>query len=223
MNITPCSAKLHINSLLQRSQDSTRLQQALLEIFSPQDLSRADLDRLLYWVGVLDSAPAGLDSKSSQTPAPWSSLDYSAPGRPLVRPEELLLIPGFQDLPLDWIRDMFTVWGQPGRINLNFASQEAALALIPELEPYWDRITAVRQKAGLTHPNQLLTEIGLEMATYQEILEYLSWEPTHLEIQVESQEGSWYKRYRYIVQLDPVNPGAKPQVMAKDILQTRQQ
>ncbi|MFW6388285.1 MAG: hypothetical protein ACOCY9_00125 [Desulfohalobiaceae bacterium] len=222
VNITPCSAKLNINALLGKSSDSSRMQQALQDILDNQGLPRADLDHLLYWIGALDSAPADFAASNAQQTTAWSGLDFTAPGRDLQRPEELLLIPGFEQLPQEWVREQFTVWGQPGRINLNYASQEVALALLPELEPYWDRITSMRQDTGLTHPNQLLTEIGLDMTTYQQILGFLSWQPTHFEIHIESQVGSWYKKYRYIVQKEPINTDSGPQVLVKDILHSGQ-
>lgn len=219
ITVLPCSGKLDINALTRNPEDRERVKQALLTIFKTQDLTRTDLDRLLTWTGALKSGSRGPDHMDMQLALARRNRDYSAPGRALQRPEELLLVPGFEDLSPAWIRRFFTVWGPPGKINLNFAPQETAVALVPELEPYWDRIEAKRQKSGLTHPNQLLTAVGLDMATYSQILPFLIWEATRFEILIESREGSWYTKYRYIVQYDPVSSGFAPQVLARDVLQ----
>lgn len=219
IRILPCSGKLNINSLTRSLEDRKRMEQAMLAIFRSQGMTRADLDHLLTWMGSLEADPLDPYEKNMRQALPQISQDVRPPGRPLLRPEELLLVPGFEELSPTWIRSFFTVWGQPGKINLNFARQEVVTAFIPELKPYWDRIEDTRRDTGITHPNQLLTAIGLDMTTYLQILPFLSWEATHFEIRVESQEGSWCHKSRYIVQQHPVTPGSHPQVLVRDTLQ----
>ncbi|MDZ7762788.1 MAG: type II secretion system protein GspK [Desulfovermiculus sp.] len=219
IHILPCSGKLNINNLTRNPEDRKRMEQAILDIFRSQDLTRTDLDHLLTWMGSLEADPLDPHEKNMRQALSQRSQDVTPPGRPLLRPEELLLVPGFAELSPTWIRRFFTVWGQPGKINLNFASREIVMAFIPELEPYWERIQDIRRDTGITHPNQLLTAVGLDMTTYLQILPFLSWEATYFEVRVESQEGGWYNKYRYIVQQHPITPGSDPQVLVRDTLQ----
>ena len=218
--ITPCSAKLNLNGLAQKKKVFQRLQQALLEIFRPENISPKEIQNFLYWIGANDSPASVPGTQAMELSSTRRDLNYSPPGRTLIRPEELLLIPGFTHLSPDWIRQRFTVWGQPGRIDLSFASREIILAFLPELAPYWDRIAEFRLDNKLTHPNQLLTEIGLDMDTYSQVLPYLSWETEHFEILIQSREGEWQEVQRYIVQYDLVGAQARPQILARDILHT---
>jgi len=218
--ITPCSAKIELNGLVKQSKHAERLQRALLDILGPKDVSRQDVEHLLYWVQGQNSTSSALDQQLSGSSSKWSDLNYKAPGRALQRPEEILLIPGFSHLSPDWIQGRFTTWGQPGRINLNFASQETVLAFLPELKAYWDHIATFRRDTGFTHPNQLLSEIGMDMDTYSQILPFLAWEAAHYEIVIQSREGEWVEIQRYIVQLDPMNVKDEPEVKVRDIMFT---
>ncbi|MDP1340767.1 hypothetical protein, partial [Klebsiella variicola] len=66
----------------------------------------------------------------------------------MERPEDLLLVRGFENLSPEWVRERFSVWGEDDRVNLNAAPQAILLALVPELEPYWPAIDRYRQEHG---------------------------------------------------------------------------
>jgi hypothetical protein len=103
---------------------------------------------------------------------------------------------------------------------LNFASREIVLSFLPELEAYWDQIATFRRDTGLTHPNQLLSAIGMDIDTYSQLLPFLTWEAANYEIVIQSREGEWLEIQRYIVQLDPMNPNDDLQVKVRDIIYT---
>jgi type II secretory pathway component PulK len=220
ITITPCSAKIELNGLAKRNKGSERLHRALLDILGPEDISTQELENLLYWMRDKRATMWTSDQNFIQTSSTWRNLHYKAPGRPLQRPEEIMLIPGFSHLSPDWIRHRFTTWGQPGRINLNFASREIVLSFLPELEAYWDQIATFRRDTGLTHPNQLLSAIGMDIDTYSQLLPFLTWEAANYEIVIQSREGEWLEIQRYIVQLDPMNPNDDLQVKVRDIIYT---
>ncbi len=221
VRIKPCAAKLNLHALNKTQQKRQPWEEAVLEIFRDQELSRFELENLLHWMGAPDVESYHAESPGLQDSYALKGLHYSAPERELTRPEELLLIPGFKDVSAPWLRQHFTLWGRQDKININFVARETALALLPELKPYWDRIEDFRQQEGISHPNQLLTEINMDLAVYNQVLPFISWDASYYEILVRVQEGQWLEEHRFIVRLNRMNPELPPEVLVQDILDTR--
>lgn len=219
INIAPCSARLNLNILARDWEDPERSEQAVLTILEDKGLGRDEMEHLLYWMGVLETEGHG--RPGLERVYEDKNLDYAPPRRDLSRPEELLLVPGFRELSPDWVREYFTVWGEPEKIDLNFVSREVALALLPELEPYWGRLESMRQGEGITHANQLL-ETGMDIDLYNRVLPYVTFDPNRFEILVEVREGAWYEKHRYIVEQDPMDPDSSPEVLFRDVLEGKQ-
>ena len=218
INITSCAARLPINALLAQGDDQEQLQEAILDMFTARGVPMEQMAHLLYWMGhpetVQDQSLVAALNYDYYT----ANLEYSAPARKLQKPEELLLIPGFEDLSAAWIRQNFTVWGEQDRIDINSADRDIVLALIPELRPYWSRIAELRREKRLTHPNQLLSGTSMSMSTYTHALNFLIFEPEYYEILVQVQLGSWQEKHRYIVQAAHSQSGSSARVLAKDLL-----
>ncbi|MCA1743146.1 MAG: general secretion pathway protein GspK, partial [Desulfovibrionales bacterium] len=221
IKISPCASKLNLNLADLKEQQAERMENALLNILTGVNLTADDISSLQYWSGVQDSdkRPPYFET----IPQLYSSenKEYKAPRRALTRPEELLLIPGFEDLDPGWIRRHFTVWGEQAGIDINSADRGITLALLPELEPYWDRLDSYRQKRNITHPNELIKNAGLDIATYRTVLPYIIINPEVFEIIIEVREGSWYEKHRYIVQRNIIDSAQTPQVLVRDVLERK--
>lgn len=221
VKIFPCAARLNLNGLGNKGRSGKRFTDAILDILATVDLSVDELNSLRHWTGTLDSEQQGsIPGRMPELHSPGNP-GYKAPQRNMARPEELMLVPGFEDLEPGWIRQRFTVWGDQTGIDINFADQEIVLALLPELESYWERLDSYRQKQGITHPNQLLENIGLDIATYNTVLPHIILKPEVFEIIIEVREGSWYEQHRYIVKKNMINPDQPPKVMVRDVLETK--
>jgi len=221
IRITPCEARINLNGLTTDSNGRERLENALLSLLLDKGLSYQGLEHLLYWIGALEIGPGLRGAAHLNEYYAGRDSGYSPPGRALTRPEELLLVGGFEELSPEWIRSWFTVWGEPAKIDINFASRETALAMLPELDRYWDRIESFRTSSGFTHPNQLLSETGMDLATYNTVLPYLVFESKHFEIIIEIHEGSWSEKHRYIVVREGLNSRITPEVLVRDVLESR--
>ncbi len=221
IKIMPCSSKINLNGLTAGGDGRDRLEQAILSIFQDNGLSYQELEHLLYWTGSLEIRSGSRGGNPFDEYYLRNDSGYSPPGRPLTRPEELLLVAGFENVSPEWVRTWFTVWGEPARIDINFASRETALAILPELEPYWQKIESFRASSGITHPNQLLTEIGMDLTVYNTVLPRIVLESRQFEIIIEIHEGSWYEKHRYIVVRDSLNPGMPPKIRGRDVLESR--
>jgi len=221
IKITPCAARINLNGLATGGIGRARLEKAVLSILMDEGLSYYELEHLLYWIGTVQIPPGARGGNPFEEYYSRNDSGYTPPGRRLTRPEELLLVGGFEDLSPEWVRKWFTVWGEPVRIDINFASRETALAILPELEPYWNRIDSFRTASGITHPNQLLTEIGMDLSVYNTVLPFIILESQHFEIIVEIQEGSWYEKHRYIVSRNVLNPSTPPEIRVRDVLDSR--
>ncbi len=221
ISIIPCTARINLGHLGGKGPDRERVHNALIELFNQAGLPHDAVSFLLHWTGNLDPQESSSSHNEILDYYALNSLEYSAPGRELTRPEELMLIPGFEEVSPDWIRKHFSVWGDKSAIDLNHVHRQVALALLPELEPYWYRLESFRQNRIITHPNQLLTEMGLDIATYSKILPHVTLDPELFEIIIEVREGSWYEKHRYIVQKNIIDPRQIPRVLVRDILETK--
>lgn len=221
IKITPCASRLNLNLAGLQEQQAERMKNALSIILARVSLKADDLASLRYWSGVPVPEKRLFISKEIPHFYALENREYKAPQRALTRPEELLLVPGFEGLDPGWIRQHFTVWGEQAGIDINSADKEIVLALLPELEPYWDRLDSSRQKRNIAHPNELIKNAGLDIATYHAVLPYIILNPEVFEIIIEVREGSWYEQHRYIVQRDMIDPASPPKVLVRDVLETK--
>ncbi len=221
ITIRPCTAGIDINGLRSTKENRQRIEAAMLSLLEQKGLSRQELDHLLYWLGALELPPQSRGANPFEDHYARNDFPYSPPKRPLTRPEELLLVAGFEGLDAQWVREHFTVWGEAAKIDIHFTSRETALALVPELEPYWSRIESQRAVHGISHPNDLLNKVGMDMETYSTVLRHLSFQWTQFEIIVEAREGAWYEKHRYIVMVDGLGASTPPKVLVRDVLEAR--
>ncbi|WP_291321884.1 type II secretion system protein GspK [Desulfonatronospira sp.] len=218
--IIPCVSRLPINAMVTESNNREDFRKAVFELFAAGDFSLEKMEHLLYWMGDMEISGHGATTAALVHDYSSRNLEYSAPGRKLQKPEEILMIPGFEDLNPEWIRQNFTVWGEQDRIDINSADREIVLALIPELTPYWSGIESLRREKRITHPNQLLTATDMDMSTYTHALNYIVIDPEYYEILVQVELGGWIEKHRYIVQAVDSQHETSARVLAKDVLKS---
>lgn len=218
ITIIPCSARINLRGLSREGEQGRRIRRAVLYLLRSIDLNEPQMQNLLDWIG--------FDPQDQ----PWNNIrpeqeiagsPYQKPLRPLSRPEEILLIPGFEEVEPGWVSTTFTIWGRDTGISLDYAGRDALLALLPELEPYWEKISAFRQTRSFTHPNQLLSEIGLDARAYSTVLPFIHLDPEYFEIIIEVRQGSWYEKRRYIARMDLYDSEQPPEVLTVDILEAK--
>jgi len=216
IEITPCNARININSVLTAS-NPFRAQRAVQQLVIGAGLSQ---DRLLYLADWLDSdfaetAPGGEDLVYHRK---WPR--YGPRNSGLDRPEELLLVFGWENTDPEWVTDHFTTWGDVDRININFTTEETFSAWLPELRLHWSRIESRRQSRGFEHVSQLASLLGaLENEDlYMKLEPYLTVSSEYFRIMVEVELPDWYELRRYIVYRRTTRPGYEPEIIAKDVL-----
>jgi type II secretory pathway component PulK len=139
----------------------------------------------------------------------------------MLRPEELLLVAGWERIPPAFVRNRFTVWSGGSKVNLNFAPMEVLQALIPELDRYLDGIQLWREQRGFTHISQLLsaTSMGSGSSEYNAALNCLTVSSDVFQVLVEARAAGCLIRKRYVLGRNPLRPDDKPALLAVDRLE----
>lgn len=224
ITIMPANAKLNLNavrfsSMLPATQQRLEHSVALL---LAEAASEASVEDVLDWITPEEEqSPVTRRRVESRYTGAYPS--YKPRGGQLKRPEELLLVRGFGALDPAWVRERFTVWGEDGRINLNAASQEVLLALLPELEAYWPAIDRYRLEHGFARPDELLSRIRLPMDLYQRVLPSIRLDAEVFEALVEVRQPAWHELHRIVLQKDLLGEESPVRVLAADILEARMQ
>ncbi len=140
---------------------------------------------------------------------------------PLAAPEELLLVLGWENIPVSFIRSHFTVWGPSRQINLNFAPPDVIQAYLPELNRHLDSILFWREQKGFTHVSQLLsaTTMVSEGEEYGAVLPNVTVSSDVFQVDVEAKTAGCLIRKRYILNRNPRRPGDKPGLSQQDTLE----
>lgn len=226
MRITfvPVNAKLNLNALRRTSgQPPVRqpLERAVALVLAGATpaVPEGTVADILDWI-----SPGGQSENihsRNRIPARYDQVAYKPRKGPLERPEELLLVHGFEALDPAWVREHFTIWGEDERVNLNAAPRSIILALAPELEPYWPAVDRHRMERGFVRPDELLTVIRLPMDVYQRVLPRIRLDADVYEAVVEIRLPAWYERHRIILQREPLNEDAPVRILAADMLEAR--
>lgn len=211
IQITPCDALINVNDV----QDD-RVANAILYLLKNPERELM-LMSLKCWMdqSILRRLPIFRRPNYSMTEPHYGPREDE-----LTRPEELSLVEGFQDIPLDDIRRVFTVWGEDKKMNLNFASSLLIDAYFPELRPYTEELVKHTQLSGLTNISQLLDITGMDPASeeYQDVIKYATIKSSTFQVLVTVNSNGCHLQKRYILERDPMQPQAKPQLVAQDEL-----
>ncbi|WP_045210751.1 type II secretion system protein GspK [Desulfonatronovibrio magnus] len=216
ISIIPCASKINIGAATETQAVGERFRQAIYNLLTTQGLSLNEMNSLLYWIGA--SEPMGPHNDFSVLQLS-DALPFQPPERIPDRPEELKLVPGLENISASWISSKLTVWSAYHAIDINTASQTIVLAVLPELEHYWDQISRLRQSQSITHPNELLNRVGLDMATYTTVLPYISFQPEYFEMTVEVRQGAWMEKHRIILKAHLMDHDTAPEIVARDVLE----
>ena len=118
----------------------------------------------------------------------------------LKRPEEVLLVAGWEDIAPDWIRSVFTAWGDSDPVlNINFAPIAVLEALVPELASYRPQIVAFRNTQGFRDTSQLMTVTGMEQEAYAKIAQFLTVRSDVFQVTVRAEVGTWVEIRRFVL------------------------
>lgn len=222
ITILPANARLNLNALGRTSaqpglrQRLDRAMGLLLAEAAPQ----ASLEDILDWITPeADHSPAARRRMEGRYDG--LRFAYNPRGGPLERPEELLLVRGFEALDPALVREAFTVWGDDHRVNLNAAPREVLLALAPELGPHWPAIDARRTEHGFARPDELLSQVRLPMDVYQKILPLIRVDADVYEALVEINLPAWFELHRFILERPPLQADEPARLLAADILEAR--
>jgi len=221
ITVLPVNAKLNLNAL-RRTSDTlsqlSRLEQAIALVLSEASAA-GSVEDILDWMSPEEEGRSVFTRRRIM--ARYEHAAYKPRNGPLERPEELLLVHGFERLDPAWVREFFTVWGQDDRVNLNVAPRIILLALFPELEPYWPAIDRHRTEQGFSRPDELLTRIRLPMDVYQRVLPRISLNADLFEALVEIRQPAWYELHRIILEREPFSEDAPVRILAADVLEAR--
>ena len=213
--VSPCNSRLNINALHKDGEAKERFMKVFTDFLQDKRIKSSSLDLLYGWIGA--------NNKDDLiTPANYENKMYSPKKSKLFRPEEMRLVPGFEELPNTWINDFFTVWGSDClSININYASREIILGLLPELDQYWEMIADYRKDSAFISIDQLVTEIGLDMETYQDIMPFLTCSFDYVRVSAFIKQGAWISKHRFIIRYNGLGSDEPFNVVTHDIVDRR--
>lgn len=221
LDIEPSNSRLNLNGLTKGSNKRQKRIREGLRRFFLQKQER--LDPIRYLLDWMDE-----DSENDHDVMGGEGLEYEhrepsySPRNALLqRPEEVLLIKGWENRKADWIRKQFTIWGENTeayhKLNINFAPRDILLALIPELKGYWPRIKSYRRREGFHNKDDLLEAIPLEEDTYQNILPYFSVRSDLFVVTIRIEHASCRLKKRYVIKRN--NNGLL--ILSRDVLHVK--
>lgn len=197
MSIFPCNSKINLNALAR-----TRELDRILGIMQRVLPAGADVKRLVGSLGIWTGKKMNKNLRKFDTFFYASQYpSYGPSGSELKSPEEVLLVNGWQDMDRSWINETFTVWGEDGKININFASRETLLAYFPKLGKKVDQILHWRRTRGFTDLSQVLSVVGIQADSqlYKDMMEHLTVRSDDFEVLVVAQRGGCRVEKRYII------------------------
>lgn len=224
VTVIPCNAYLNLNAVLTGKEPTAdkpnpvrkRLEKALDTLLLTQQKAHALVLSLQDWI----------DEDTSQRLPGAEGMAYASANRgyaprnaPLRRPEESLLVTGWETLDPGWIRARFTTWGESEpKLNINFAPVELLEALVPELVSYRAQIVAFRDSQGFQDVSQLLTVTGLDEEKYAEIAPFLTVRSDQFLVLVRAEAGNWVEARRFVI--DRSIATGKGKALCSDVLFT---
>ena len=224
VTVVPCNAYLNLNAVLTGKEPTPdrpnptreRLEKALDILLLTQKKGHTLVLALQDWI----------DADSSQRLPGGEGMAYAAEGkgyiprnREILRPEEVLLIAGWESVNPYWIRANFTAWGEAEPVlNINFAPIAVLEALVPEVAQYRSQIVGFRDSTGFQDVSQLLTVAGLDQETYAKIAPFLTTRSDFFQVTVQAEAGSWVEVRRFVVRRS-ISTG-KLSIICEDVLFT---
>ncbi|MEW5774443.1 MAG: helix-hairpin-helix domain-containing protein [Thermodesulfobacteriota bacterium] len=224
VTVIPCNAYLNLNAVLTGKEPTAekpnpvreRLEKALGALLLTQQKSHALVLALQDWI----------DEDTSQRLPGAEGMAYASANRgygprnsQILRPEEVLLVAGWESLDPGWIRGRFTAWGDAEpRLNVNFAPVQLLEALVPELVPFRAQIVAFRDSQGFQDVSQLLTVTGMDEETYAEIAPFLTVRSDQFLVLSRAETGTWVETRRFVIDRE-ISTG-KGKALCSDVLFT---
>jgi general secretion pathway protein K len=224
VTVIPCNAYLNLNAVLVGDEPTTakpnpsreRMEKALGALLLTQKKAPTLILSLQDWI----------DDDNSQRLPGAEGMAYAAAGRGytpsnefLLRPEEALLVAGWETLDPDWLRALFTAWGaREPKVNINFAPVAVLEALLPELIPARAQVVAFRDSQGFLDASQLMTVAGLDEETYAKAAPFLTVLSDQFQILVRAEAGGWVETRRYVVERS-ISIG-RVKVLCRDVIST---
>lgn len=162
--ITPLNSKLPLNILASDNRTKTqRYEEAFTKLMEELNVADVRVDDLKDWLGSGNITTERFDENS--TP-------YSFKGAMLDTLGELQYIPAFADVFKD-ISEYISIGQADSKINVNLASKEVIIALLPELEPYITDIEEARDEADFKNVSDIYDIVGAgNQEMYNKILPF---------------------------------------------------
>ncbi len=205
VTVIPCNAYINLNAVLTGKEPTldrpnparTRLETALDTLLLTQKKGHVLVQALQDWI----------DPDKSQRLPGGEGIAYAAAGKgylprndEILRPEEALLVMGWESLNPNWVRANFTAWGEhEPMLNINFAPMSVLEALVPELAQYRAPIIGFRDSQGFKDVSQILTVTSMDQDTYAKIASFLTIRSDFFQVLVRAEAGSWVEIRRFVV------------------------
>lgn len=149
--IKPLNSKLPLNILASDNKTKTeRYEEAFTRLMEELNVADIRVEDLKDWLGSGNVTAERFDENS--TP-------YSFKGAMLDTLGELQYIPAFADDFKD-ISEYISIGEPDSKINVNLASKEVIIALLPELEPYINDIEEARDEADFKNVSDIYDIVG---------------------------------------------------------------
>lgn len=162
--IKPLNSKFPLNVLASDNDTKTkRYEEGFEKLMEGLNMDSGRLDDLKNWLGSGTVTSERFDENN--TP-------YSFKGGMLDTLAELQYVPAFQDDFKD-ISEYISIGDTDYKINMNLASEEVIVALLPELEPFITDIIESRDEADFKNVSDIYKIVGaVNQDMYNEILPY---------------------------------------------------
>ena len=190
VRITPLNAKFPVNALSQNNKAlRERYETGFERLMTLTEQDNADLSSLKSYLGSGDIS----DRRFDENNAP-----YSAKGAPLDTLAELMYIPTFGD-NYKTLSEYLSVGESGYKININLASEEVILAVLPELEPYITDILSAREEKDFKNVSDIYEIMGSSaQETYSAILPYFDVKSSMFYVKIELNIGDNNKYYHIL-------------------------
>ena len=188
--IVPINSKFPVNAL---SQDNETLRERYVqgfdELMNRLDFTDGNSDDIMNWLGT--GIITGERFDENNTP-------YSMKGSALNTLAELAYVPGFATNYKD-IAKFLSIGETEYKININLASEEVILSLLPELEPYISDILSARSEEDFKDVSAIYQIMGENsQETYNEILPFFDVKSSVFYVKIEPNIGDEYKYYHVL-------------------------
>ncbi len=175
--VKPLNAKFPINALANDNEtERERYELAFDTYMRSLEIDNYDLDELLSWLGSGTPSVERYDENNAP---------YSMKGAPLETLAELAYVPSFADNYRE-LAEYVSIGGDGYKINMNLASEELILAIMPELEPYISSIMSAREEEDFTNVSDIYNIMGdAAQDVYNSVLPFIDVKSTFYYAKIE--------------------------------------